>query len=243
MSTATATVRRPFEHFQPPGHSGTRLATPARLLLFGGILLIVLILAIALAIALKRGNPPPPCQADRPCAAPPVGPRAFVATPWRSRELGFEFEYDSDVFKVAAEDGRSARLTLKNSGSNVEMVVSGVPAAEAGPDKALHDRLASLSNQIVGLAEDRDSATRIAGPSIGYTHGVGGSYRGTVNVPQGPSTPVVIAAMAAGDGRTTAVVSLVVPQPARLSEDDLFNFLQYYRSQGDLALKTFRWNS
>jgi hypothetical protein len=244
VSAATATATRPrVQHFQPPGQSRTRLANPTRLLLFGGILLIVLIVAITSAVVLKRGTPAAPCQPERPCAAPPIGPRALVATVWTSRDLGFEFQYDADVFQVASQDGRAARLTPKNTNLGVEMVVSGVPAAEANPQKALRDRLSSLSNQIVGLTPDKDPATIIVTPTVGYTRGVGGSYRGTVNAPQGPSTPVVIAAMAAGDARTTAVVSVAVPLPVSGSKDRLALLLDFARREGDLALKTFRWTT
>ncbi|MBV8982282.1 MAG: hypothetical protein JO086_15375 [Acidimicrobiia bacterium] len=243
MSAATATAPYPWANFQPPGDARTRLGGRHRLVRFGILLVVIISIAASATSSLTRGNAPPPCRLDAPCAAPPTGPRNLVATVWRSRDLGFEFQYDGDVFEVASQDGRSARLRPKGSNSGVELVVGGVPAGEADPDKALRDRLSELSDQIVGLTPDQNPDTTIVSPSVGYVRGVGGSYRGTINVPQGPSTPVVIAAMAAGDARTTAVVSVVVPLPASGSPERLAELVDAARQEGDLALKTFRWSA
>src|SRR6185503_11507330 len=99
----------------------------------------ILLVAAAVALLGQTPQPPPDCQPGTDCGGPPPPaevsslaldplapgagtiPRAAGAvgiragTPWRSSELGYEFEF-SDWWAVDSSDGRSADLVFQGAG-------------------------------------------------------------------------------------------------------------------------------
>jgi hypothetical protein len=152
------------------------------------------------------------CPKGRLCASPPVLPASNLSI-WTTSLRGVTLQYPTTTFAVDQLDGRTLRLHVRSthlSGVAATLWVTVQPNGAGAPDEALRHRQSDLSAGILGLATDDDPRTTIPPPRIGLIPGVGGSYRGTVDTPQGPSLPAVVVIAAAGDGRTTAVVSYVV---------------------------------
>ena len=63
---------------------------------------------------------------------------------------------------------------------------------------------------MLGLTEDGNSADRVMAPGLGFIHGSGSSYTGTLDSPSGPSSPANVAILAAGDGKTNVVLSILI---------------------------------
>jgi hypothetical protein len=216
------------------------------LLLFGAGLALVIVVANVVVLVSTPGSVPARCATSPAC--PPLVEPIAVGKRWSSTELGHSFEYD-DRFSVVAEDGRGVRLRLNldelsdasrggpaGSVSLGEVTVTAVPSSEQTPQQLLDQQRQELSQQVLGLREDNDSGTTILGPSIGHLDGFGGSYVGTLDSSQGPTGRAVVALVAAGNGKISAVVSYVVGGTTLAP-----NQTQRMREKADTILSTFRW--
>lgn len=228
-----------------------------RLLAGFAVVLGMILLGAALASVLaKSPEPPPDCAPGEACGGPPpqepvpsgtslprppadlgVGIRA--GQPWESSELGYEFEFDDSLWVIEREDGRGVEFRL-DANIDASLVVTAAPATEAGA-KALADRrLEDIQSSVPDLAVDDRGRYAILGPAIGYVDGIGGSFAGSVVSPQGAATPIGVSLLAASDGRTTVVITLIVSNPDEPAGDE--SFQRVVREEaGELIVKTFRW--
>ena len=228
----------------------------------------ILVVAAVVATAAKPPEPPPDCVPGRACGGPPPvepvpsataptspGPSATASTspgpsadhkvgiragvPWRSTDLGYEFEYDDSIWAIEHQDGRSAEFRL-NASIDASLVVEGVPASEAGAETLAKRRLADIASSVPDLAPDDRGRYAILGPAIGYVDGVGGSFAGSVTSAQGATTPVGVSLIAASDGQTTVVITLIVADPDVPVGDEWAQRV-VRESAAELIIKTFRW--
>ncbi len=209
-----------------PGWGPARPRYRRRGILGGGGVAFVVVLGIVTAIvhALTPGPTPPSCPAGQPCGAPPQGLALEDEVTWRSTSLGFAFDYDPDLWQVADASDRSVTLAASAGGNPIELTIEG---AQASPAALLDDRVGALQDSVFAMANDGD----VLGAGVGYVGGVGSFYVGQVDTPQGPGGSVVVAVMAAGDGRISAVVSVVADEGDRASA----------YAAVDSILNTFTW--
>lgn len=217
---------------------------------------VILLVAGAVATAAKPPEPPPDCLPGQACGGPPpdepvpsdaginrppadkqVGIRA--GEPWRSSELGYEFEYDDDLWVIEREDARGVEFSLDAS-VDASLRVDAVPASEADAEALADQRLSDIQSSVPDLAEDDRGRYAILGPGIGFIDGVGGTFAGSVTSPQGATTPVGVSLIAASDGRTTVVITLIVSDPDEPIEDESTQRV-VRESAAELVFKTFRW--
>ena len=105
--------------------------------------------------------------------------------------------------------------------------MAAVAAQEATPGQLIDARLSDLRQVVFSMAQDLSARDEILDPGVGYLPGAGSLWQGVVDTGQGPSSPVVMAVMAATDGTVTAVVSVVadarVKQRAFQAADSVLN--------------------
>jgi hypothetical protein len=246
------------------GDTGTRLGGRTVVIVFGIALLAILVAAAAVALLVQTPEPPPDCQLGTDCGGPPppaevssitiavpdpgtgrnppaapgpVGIRA--GTPWRSSELGYEFEY-SDWWKVDSSDGRTAGLVFQGDG-DAECIVAGVPSSEASPQAYADQWFGELQKFAPDITADSQAKNEILGPAIGFVDGIGRTYAGSKSGAFGATSPIGISLVTATDGRTTVAIILVVWDPESSTQN---TWQQYFvRGRAELSLKTFRWES
>ena len=246
------------------GEAGARLGGRAVVVVFGIVLVVILAVAAVVALLGQSPEPPPDCQPGTDCGGPPpaaevssmptappdpgtgvnpppapgpVGIRA--GTPWRSSELGYEFEY-SDWWAVDSSDARSADLFFQGNG-DAELIVAGVPSSESSPQAYADHWLGELQKWAPDIKADSRAKNEILGPGIGFVDGIGRTYAGSKTSPQGATSPIGISLVTASDGRTTVAMILVVWDPESAAHG---TWQQYFvRGRAELSLKTFRWVS
>jgi hypothetical protein len=200
-------------------------------LIGGGSLAFVLVLAVASVIvrALAPGPAAPTCPAGEPCGAPPRTLALEHEVTWSSPSLGFAFDYDPDLWQVTDSTDRSVVLAASAGGNPFELLVEAARASEASPPALLDATVRSLQDTVFAMAPSGD----VLGAGIGYVGGMGSFYVGQVDTPQGPGGSVVVAVMAATDGRITAAVSVVA---------DVGDRADAYAA-ADSILNTFSWTA
>ncbi len=238
------------------GGDPSRLGRMRLLAVFAVVLGIILLGAAIASIAAEPPEPPPDCAPGEACGGPPpqepapsdpsiVRPPADVQVgiragePWESSELGYEFEYDDSIWVIRREDGRGVEFRL-DADIDASLVVTAAPASEAGAEALADRRLESIQSSVPDLAVDDRGRYAILGPAIGYVDGIGGSFAGSVISPQGAATPIGVSLLAASDGRTTVVITLMVSDPDKPAGSE--SLQRIVREQaGELIVKTFRW--
>jgi hypothetical protein len=206
--------------------------------IFAGALAGILVVTLVIVLARGQDPPRPDCPpAPAPCSAPPTVFPLVNGVVWRSDELGYQFEYDAELWAVAEQDGRSVKLRANDQRFEVVLWVAAVPAGDASAQALLDDRLAELGNDILGLTTDAAPTRQLLGSNIGYVDGPGGSFAGTADTPQGPGSPVTVAVMAASDGQITAVASVV----SDIGDEDQIRRITF--GLADSILNTFQWPS
>ena len=68
----------------------------------------------------------------------------------------------------------------------------------------------ALNQRVLGLSVADGSPDRIMAPGLGFLRGDGGAFTGTLDSPSGPSSPADVAILAAGDGKTNVVLSILI---------------------------------
>jgi hypothetical protein len=185
------------------GHVGRR-----RILTGFGVVFVLILGLSALGIAIGKPKPAKPhCPpATKLCGRPPV-----LAAPltsgvlWRSPALGFSLEYSGDAWRVGGENGTT--LQLNSTHGDLTLIVSGTKGTPADLPAILASRVSDLSGRTLGLAPDHDPRHAVLGPAVGYRPGVGATYAGTIDLPQGPQSPITAALIAASDGRVAITVT------------------------------------
>jgi hypothetical protein len=160
----------------------------------------------------------------------------FVAgTVWRSRTLGYSFEYDPTTWKLNDSADAFADLLL----GPAEFAVRGFPG-DVSVQTALDTVLAQVDTFVIGRASNPRGYDAVLGPSIGYLRGDGGVYSGTFKNADGtPGDPVGIAVMASTNGRVTIAVLLLVDNPDKAFGKGTIQHT--VRAIADNIVKTFLW--
>ena len=159
---------------------------------------------------------------------------ATVGTVWTSKDIGYSFQYDADLWTVQQQDGRGVLLTAANG--NVAVVITGALARDVSADQALSGEANRLSQNILGFTEQADPSLLLPGsPHIGYQAGVGNQYVGTLNSPQGPTVAVDAVIIAATDQRITLLVSVTTVDrlrtPSYQAVDSILNTVDWGSGQ------------
>ncbi|HVA88073.1 MAG TPA: hypothetical protein VNF73_17345 [Candidatus Saccharimonadales bacterium] len=153
---------------------------------------------------------------------------------WTSKDIGYSFQYDADLWTVQQQDGRGVLLTAANG--NVAVVITGALARDVSADQALSGEANRLSQNILGFTEQADPSLLLPGsPHIGYQAGVGNQYVGTLNSPQGPTVAVDAVIIAATDQRITLLVSVTTVDrlrtPSYQAVDSILNTVDWGSGQ------------
>jgi kumamolisin len=215
------------------------------LILFAGALTVFFAIALVVILIVKPGATKAPCLPGKPCGKPPTLPQATAGgTPfvsgrvWRSRALGFQFQYSPDRWKVSSQNARGVVLSWsipQRPDLNIVLIVQGTPVSENSPLQLLQKQVGSLRSDVLGLRADPSSKHVLLGPSIGYVHrdAVGGPYTGTIDSPQGPGPRLAMLLMGASDGKIS-----VVATAATTSAESIKLALM---NEVDSVLNTFHW--
>ncbi|HET7482859.1 MAG TPA: hypothetical protein VFK89_08360 [Actinomycetota bacterium] len=203
--------------------------SPAKVVLFVGAgLSVVLIVAYLAVLSNAPAADQPDCQ-DQQCD--PVTAPALVNGTLFQGDLGWQVQYSPEYWKAVDEGADS--LQLQDVGGHPVWVTIEATSGDTDPQALFDDKVKTLSEQILGMKETNVPEFAITNPGVGDRHGPGALYTGTVDSPQGPSTPVGVAVMSATDGDVTVVVSVVADQK---------NY-GYAAQQGDSILNTFLYPS
>jgi hypothetical protein len=221
-------------HYRPTGNARPRMNRWHLVLYLTATVAVITVITSIVVVRASSGLGDEICEPGRLCGGPPPQPALSNSAAWQSLGLGYRFEYNAARLEVVSEGMTGVELELR--GEHAGRV--SVTAARAGtltPEALLDKELSRIRKTVLGLTRDSTDATQIFGPMLGYIDGVGGSYRGTSDTPQGPSRPVTVAAVAATDRNLVAVLTFVlegVDNPA---------VIRSYRSAIDDIVKTFRW--
>ena len=200
-----------------------------------GILVIVAVANVVVLVN-EHGPSEPECAPGELCNNPPVTPVALGRV-WTSPELGFSFEYRTDVLRVTSEDSRGVHFEITRDGNvQSDVWISGARAAEGSVDELVRQRRDALAQRVVGLVADDDSPDRIVAPSLGSVRGAGAAYKGTLDSASGPTRPASVAIMAAGNGTVNVVLSVLIAAPS-LDHKALSNL----RHAAELPVASMRW--
>ena len=166
--------------------------------------------AIVLLVANEPSEPKAPCKPLEPCVLSRTPGALGLGKLWVSSDLGYSFEYPSELLSVSNSDGTSVQLGVKGTRLEVQIWVSGARAGDSSVEEMVTERRDALAQRVLGLTEDDNSADRVMAPGLGFIRGSGGSYTGTLDTPSGPSSPANVAILAAGDGKTNVVLSILI---------------------------------
>lgn len=226
--------------YKPPGDRGVRYGHWVVLVAFWVAMASVCVAAVVVVIVQETGTAAPSCPPTRFCPGPtPVLPVSGLAT-WTSHDRGVGLTYPVDVFALDDQTQDTLRLSLRvprPAGVEATVSVSARPARDGLPEAILRQQRSELGASILGLTEDQDPETIIPPPRIGNIVGVGGSYRGTADTPQGPAQPAIAILDIAGDGHTTVAVSYVITGTDDASQ---IRLMRRYLSP---ILTSFTWES
>lgn len=214
--------------------------------LFAGALLIFFLIALVVILIVKPGATKPPCspEDDKPCGRPPTLPSAAAVTPlvsgkiWRSKELGYQFEYDSKRWKVSSQSARSVVLNWSISSRpdlDLTLIVQATPLSESAPAQLLQKQINALKGDVLGLKADTSPKHAVLGPNIGYVDGqaAGGPYAGTLDTPQGPGPRIALLTEAATDGKISVAITAATASPESIK--------LALMDQAESLLNTFQW--
>ncbi len=210
------------------------------LIVFGGVLAALVGFGVLGIVVARPGPVQPPCRPDKPCGTPPNrAPRLVVGTIWHST-LGFEMEYYTRILKVLKNDDRNLSVSLEIPSRpelDLSLWVTVAPAAEATPLQLAQDRISFFRGKTLGFQADANSKHELLSPLVGDVHGIGGSYAGTIDSPQGPGQPLEVLIAAATEGGRSAVVSVATSMSEQESGDSPYPIF----SLADTLMNTFRW--
>lgn len=208
------------------------------LVAFWTVMVLLCVTGVVVALVREPSTPASTCPPPQSCPGPqPVMPASSTRT-WTSPGHTVSLQYPTAVFALQERSSTTLQLRVRSarpSGVEASAWISADPLSDGSPAALLRQRKSQLAASILGLTDDQDSRTVIPPPHIGDIAGVGGSYRGTVDTPQGPGGPVVAILAAATDGHTTAVVSYVITGTNDPAE------IQMLRAYLSPILTSFTW--
>ena len=211
-----------------PVHRG-RLG-PLKILMFVAVGLSAILIAAYLAVLSNAPAAVAPQCNDLGECDPVTAPALLNGTLFEG-DLGWQVQFSPTYWKMTDQDADALQLQ-EAGGHSLWMTIEAV-SGDKDPQSILDQKTDALGDTILGMKETTDKDVAITNPGVGDRHGPGHVYTGTVDSPQGPSTPVLVAVMAATDGNVTAVVTVVV---------DTKNFA-YAAQTADSVLNTFLYPS
>jgi hypothetical protein len=240
----TALTALPKAAERPPRKlAGTRVVAP----ILGAVAVAVVVGLILVAVFSPSGAPTP-CPAGQICphgsppeaaplAAAGVGPRASFTSP----DLGFHVEYDENRWQVDPDLSDGHSLWLDGPGGSA-LWFQGEPSSSRSPADLLSAQISLLQRSgFFDISFETNPRLVLLGPSLGYQDAVAGSglYRATYTSPQGISSRISIVLIAAAQGRTSAIATVItdsdlLPLDVPNSKQPLYRLL-------DEVLDTFRW--
>jgi hypothetical protein len=189
----------------PPAPQAARRSRATVLALFGGAIAGAIVLAMVLTLLNSADTSvEKTCVYPDPCGPPVTAAELVTLTSWES-PLGFSFRYDASVWTVADQDDASATLAMVGA-DDAALRIAG--ASGTSPQAAIDGYLADVRSRVPDLAEDGRAFRLVLGPAVGYVNGVGASYSGHVQTPQGPGPIVTMSVMAADVGGVTVLASM-----------------------------------
>jgi hypothetical protein len=191
----------------PPPPRKARIGRSSIIAAAVGVFVGVAVVATVIVLVRDPGTPAPTCRPPESCG-PPQGPPGLVSLSVWDSPLGYSFRYDAARWTVEPmSDGTGAVLKLFGREDAVLRVVG---SEDATPEEALAALADSIRETAPDLAEDVRNFRRVLGPAVGYLDGVGASFAGTTDSPQGPGHPVLVSAMSARAAGVTVTVSVVM---------------------------------
>jgi hypothetical protein len=166
--------------------------------------LVALLLLAAIAVKLKQPAAPAGHCVGALCPPQPGAPGLIDQSLWKST-LGFQAEYDSNIWAVTSQDGTNLKLVLGSTDTSVW--IQGFNASQGSLQQLISKHLDGLADQVVGLTQDKSGENKILGPAIGFVDGVGATYQGTSRNGSGPGGQEFVYVVAATDGTVSAVIS------------------------------------
>jgi hypothetical protein len=131
---------------------------------------------------------------------------------WVSTAHGFSLDYATFW---AVESQSPTGIVLSSWQGSVHVFIEGF-GADRDPSTLVREKTADLRNTILGLTRQTDSERLPPGtPIVGFRQGVAEFLAGTLNNPQGPTTPMAVAIVAATDGRASIRVTVVSDESLR----------------------------
>jgi hypothetical protein len=187
------------------------------------------------------GPSTPPSAAPSPQpTAPPVAnlpqPRPAsnaeplrAGTVWTSDALGFQLEYDDELWSVDEEAANGIALSAGRGA--VSVLIEGFKASSS-PKSLIQQKVRSLSDTVLGLTEETDPTRQLPGePVVGHRQGFGTVLNGTINTPQGPSANVDVVILAASDSQISIRVTILTDddlrEPAFSVADSILNSIEW----------------
>jgi hypothetical protein len=141
-----------------------------------------------------------------------AGPLAVGQT-WTSRTLGFQLEYDPDLWSVEEETDTGIVLSAGNGA--VLIAINGFPAATS-PTQLVQSQIKALSDLVLGLTEETDPSRQLPGqPVVGHRQGTGVLLNGTLNSPQGPTDNADVVIIAAADPQVAIRFTVIAVDDVR----------------------------
>ena len=216
--------------------------------LFAVALTVFFVIALVVILIVKPGPTKPPCPPDEHCGKPPglpqatrnqAGAKPFVAGRiWRSKELGFQFEYDPHRWKVSQQNSRRAVLSWSiptRPDLDLTLIIQGVPLSERPPAQLLQAQISGLKGDILGLHNDASPKHQVLSPDVGYVdqQAVAAASAGTLDTPQGPGPRIALLSMAAADGKISIVATAATASPEGIK--------LALMNEADSVLNTLRW--
>lgn len=203
---------------------------PRRLLVvFGVVMGAITIVALVVAFVITQGLDRPACP-DRtlPCRlaatpgaaggadalAVPDGPPFPALDRYVDGALGFAFEYDPAIWTVA--DSSDGYVQLAGFGGAVVLWVDAAKTRDLDAQALFELRRDGFRGGLLGFDRDRSAARILPGnPIVGHVAGIGGTFTGTLDSPQGPGTELSVAIVAASRGKASAVAAVAVASESR----------------------------
>jgi hypothetical protein len=195
---------------RPSGDAAPRFRRWQIVLVFVIALAIIAAAAAVLLLINEPDEPEAPCKPGVPCVLQRRADPVAHGKTWVSKDLGFSFQYPSEILRITSQDGTSVQLGARGTRAEVQIWISGARAGTSSVDELVKKRRDALAQRVLGLTEDANSADRVMAPGLGFVRGSGGAYTGTLDSASGPSSPANVVIMAAGNGRTNVVLSMLI---------------------------------
>ena len=160
----------------------------------------------------------------------PDGPPFPALERYEDPGLGFGFDYDPAIWSVA--DASDGYVLLQAFDGAVLLFVDGAKTRSMDAQALFEARRDFLTSRLLGFDRERTDARILPGnPIVGHAIGIGGTFAGALDTPQGPGADLSVAIVAASRRKTSAVAAVIVDAGSREAGFSL----------ADSVINTFTW--